>query len=132
MISPQLKPAQPLSQASPDHSAGWLWCAVAPVGSLSLTEAYLRLIGTQHSSTLQCPRWHGDAREELGFKDVVIRIVRVSEASTANYERHEILFSQGLIDSSIWYICSRVLCISSIKNTVTTVFMLIKRKLTFA
>ena len=75
--SPQLKPVSPLSQASPDHSAGWLWYAVAPVGSLSLT-------GTQHSSTLQCPQWHGDAREELGFKDVVIRIVRVSETGTAD------------------------------------------------
>ena len=89
----------PLSQALPNHSAGWLRCAVAPVRALSLTEAYLRLIGAQHSSILQCPWWHGDVREELGFKDVVIRIVRVSEASTAV---REILFSQGLIDSSIW------------------------------
>ena len=66
--------------------------------ALSLTESYLRLIGTQHPSTLQCPRWHGDAREELGFKDVVIRIVRVSEAGTAV---RETLFSQGLIDSLV-------------------------------
>ena len=66
--------------------------------SLSLTEAYLRLIGAQHSSTLQYLRWHSDAREKLGFKDVVIRIVRVSEASTAV---RETLFSQGLIDSLV-------------------------------
>ena len=77
------KKNQPPFSGPPDHSAGWLWCAVAPVWILSLTEAYLRLIGAQHSLTLQCPRWHGNAREELGFKDVVIRIVRVSEAGTA-------------------------------------------------
>ena len=67
----------------PNHSPGWLWCAVAPVRSLSLTEPYLRLIRTQESLRLQCSRWHGDVGEELGFKDVLIRIVRVSEAGTA-------------------------------------------------
>ena len=56
---------------------------VAPVRSLSLTEPYLRLIRTQESLRLQCSRWHGDTGEELGFKDVLIRIVRVSEAGTA-------------------------------------------------
>ena len=73
------------------------------MGSLSLTEAYLRLIGTQHSSTLQCPQWHGDAGEELGFKDVVIRIVRVSEASTAVREIAK--------DSYIPQFGSSILCI---------------------
>ncbi len=67
----------------PNHSPGRFRGAVAPVRSLALTEPYLWLIRTQHSLRLQCSWWHGHVGEELGFKDVVIRIVRVSEAGTA-------------------------------------------------
>ena len=73
----------PMYISAPDHSPGWLWCAVTSLGSLSPTEPYLRLIGSQQPSRLQRSRWHGNVWEKLGLKGVVIGIVRISEAGTA-------------------------------------------------
>ena len=85
----------------PYHPPCWLWCAIAPTRSLTLTEPYLRLVRTQHSFTFECSWWHRDVGKELGFKDVVIWIVRVSETGTAESERIVNQFLSITVDSNI-------------------------------
>ncbi len=76
----------------PNCSPGRIRGAVTLVRSLALIESYLRLERTQHSLRCQRSWWHGHIGEDLGFRNVVIRIVRVSEAGSAVNDSDQSLY----------------------------------------